>query len=290
MDDLITLISFNLKRDFGIPLKHTHRWRERRALAAQFIRESGAAIVGVQELSPSMRDDVTDLLEDCYSVIGFGRFSGRRPKEDEHSDIIVRNDDASVQLVKTFWLSKNPEKLSRAYYAMFPRICTVAEIYLNSIGRSIRVFNTHLDHVCGVARTLGIEVILQYMSRFNAERPMPMVLMGDFNCKPGSRPVQILREHVTSYADVRLHDVYESMPREEINNTLHNFSGKVKKGAKPIDYIFVSDEFEVLDARIVTDPINGLYPSDHYPLMATVRLKEEVREQAPVPAYVGEFS
>lgn len=50
--DLIRVISFNLKRDFGIPLNHTHKWGERRALAAQFIRESGATIIGVQELLP----------------------------------------------------------------------------------------------------------------------------------------------------------------------------------------------------------------------------------------------
>lgn len=284
-DDVIKLISFNLKRDFGIPLKRDHRWRERRELAAQLIRESGAAIVGVQELSPAMRDDVTDLLEGCYSVLGFGRFSGqKREKDDEHSDIIVKNDDASVQLVKTFWLSKHPEKLSRAYYAMFPRICTVAEIYLNAAGRSIRVFNTHLDHVCGVARVLGVEVILQYMSRFNEERPMPTVLMGDLNCKPSSRPIQILRSQVSGYAGMRLTDVYSVMPAAEIQNTLHNFSGKNKFGAMPIDYIFVSDDFEILETRILTDPVNGHYPSDHYPLMATVRLKNSGGKEDALPA------
>lgn len=273
-EGIIKLVSFNLKRDFGIPLKRDHRWRERRELAARLIRESGASVVGVQELSPSMREDVTGLLEDCYSVLGFGRFSGqKRQKEDEHSDIIVKNDDASVQLVKTFWLSKNPEKLSRAYYAMFPRICTVAEIYLNSVGRSIRVFNTHLDHVCGVARVLGVEVILQYMSRFNQERPMPTVLMGDLNCKPHSRPIQILRSHVTGYSAMHLTDAYSALPATEIQNTLHNFSGKVKSGAMPIDYIFLSDDFEILETRILTEPIDGHYPSDHYPLMTTVRLK-----------------
>lgn len=280
-NDVIKLVSFNLKRDFGIPLRHDHRWRERRELAARVIRESGASIVGVQELSPSMRADVTNLLEDCYSVIGFGRFQGKkREKDDEHSDIIVKNDDASVQLVKTFWLSKNPEKLSRAYYAMFPRICTVAEIYLNSFGRSIRVFNTHLDHICGVARVLGVEVILQYMSRFQEERPMPTVLMGDLNCKPNSRPIQLLRSHVTGYSGMRLTDSYSRLPAAQINNTLHNFSGKVKAGAMPIDYMFLTEDFEILETRILTEPIDGHYPSDHYPLMVTARLRSFLGEPA----------
>lgn len=269
---LIRIISFNLKRDFGIALNRCHKWSERRALAAQFIQDSGATIIGVQELLPHMREDVRGLLRD-YSILGFGRFSGLKPKDDEHSDIIIKNDDAKVNLIKTFWLSKNPERLSRAYFAMFPRICTVAEVYVKHLNCTIRVFNTHLDHICGIARLLGVRVILDYMARFNEERPMPTVLMGDLNCKPNSRPVQMLRDHMLEYPNLHLTDVYSCFDSSSIINTLHCFSGKVKRGALPIDYIFVSDDFEIIESKIVTEPVNGRYPSDHYPLMATLRLK-----------------
>lgn len=158
---------------------------------------------------------------------------------------------------------------------MFPRICTAVEIYLYSAGRSIRIFNTHLDHICGVARILGIEVILRYMSQFNRERPMPSVLMGDFNCKPQSRPIQLLHNQVTAYPGLRLTDAYSHLPPGEIQNTIHYFTGKNKAGSMPIDYIFVSDDFEILNTHIWTDPVEGLYPSDHYPLAATVRLKPD---------------
>ena len=272
--DLIQVVSFNLKRDFGIPLARSHKWGSRRALAAQFIRESGATIIGVQELLPNMRDDVSRLLDAEYSILGFGRFSGIKPKNDEHSDIIVKNDNAKVKLVKTFWLSKDPERLSRAYYAAFPRICTVAEVYLRNVDRTIRVFNTHLDHVCGLARTLGVKVILDYMERFNERQRLPTVLMGDFNAKPDSRPLRLLRGGGPEYPDIRLTDVYSLMAPEGRVNTLHNFSGKVKANAKPIDYIFVSDDFEVVDTKVITDPVDGAYPSDHYPLAATLRLRE----------------
>ena len=271
-DNLIRVVSFNLKRDFGIALNRSHKWGQRRALAAQFIRESGATIVGVQELLPNMRDDVSRLLDVDYSVLGFGRFSGAKPNSDEHSDIIIKNDNASVRLIKTFWLSKSPERLSRAYFAVFPRICTVAEVYLTKLDRCVRVFNTHLDHICGIARTLGIRVILDYMSSFNEERPMPTILMGDFNAKPTSRPVRLLRACSDEYPQLHLTDVYTRFPAH-INNTLHNFSGRVRPGAQPIDYIFVSDEFEIVEAHIMTDPVDGHYPSDHYPLEATLLLK-----------------
>lgn len=282
-DNLIRIISFNLKRD-GFAFHRSHKWGARRALAAQFIRESGATIIGVQELLPSMRDDVSELLDVDYSILGFGRFSGRKPNNDEHSDIIIKNGEASVNLIKTFWLSKSPERLSRAYYAIFPRICTVAEVYVRRLGRSIRVFNTHLDHICGVARVLGVRVILDYMEKFNAENPMPTILMGDLNCKPKSRPIQLLHNHMLDFPDVHLTDVYSKFSPEGINNTFHNFSGKIKRGACPIDYIFVSDDFEIVDSQIITDPVNGAYPSDHYPLIATLRLRDSA-ERAACPAY-----
>lgn len=272
-NDLIRIISFNLKRDFGIPLRRSHKWGERRALAAQFIKESGATIIGVQELLPDMREDVCKLLDVGYSVLGFGRFSGLKPKDDEHSDIIIKNAEARVNLIKTFWLSKNPEHLSRAYYALFPRICTVAEVYINSLGRSVRVFNTHFDHICGWARVLGVKVILEYMSNYNQTNPMPIILMGDFNCKPDSLPIRMLRGHLKEFPGINLTDVYSCLDPSGVSNTLHNFSGKVKPGACPIDYIFVSDDFEIIDSKIITEPVNGRYPSDHYPLLATLRLK-----------------
>ena len=271
-ENLIRIVSFNLKSDFLTRSKN--KWANRRSLAAKVIKDSGAAIIGVQELLPHMRKDVGELLDMDYSILGFGRFSGRKPHKDEHSDIIIKNSSADVRLIKTFWLSKNPEEISRAYYAFFPRICTVAEVHLKEIDRTIRVFNTHFDHICGLARKLGAKVILEYMQKFNQQRPMPTILMGDLNAKPHSKAVRYLREHNKEYPDIHLTDVYSALHCCSVGNTLHHFNGKIKVGAPPIDYIFVSDEFEVVDSKIITDPVEGKYPSDHYPLLATLRLKE----------------
>ena len=91
------LVSFNLKRDFGLPLKRSRRWRERRERVVQVIRDSKATVIGVQELSPSMREDISGLLGDRYSVLGSGRFQAASRKEnDEHSDIIIKNEDAET--------------------------------------------------------------------------------------------------------------------------------------------------------------------------------------------------
>lgn len=273
MTECIKIISFNLRADF----KHDklNRWDFRKEYAMKLIRDSGATIIGVQELLPKMRMDVQSLL-DNYTVLGWGRYHGTKPGGDEHSDIIIKNDDADVDFYKTFWLSKNNDEVSRAYYAFFPRICTVAEVYVKALGQRVRVFNTHFDHICGMARVLGVNIILRTMSELNEEQPMPTILMGDMNASPKSRPIRILRENLHPYSNIHLSDAYSSCKPESIRNTHHGFkqtAGLLTKliDRAPIDYIFVSDEFKVLDVYADHSSDNGRFPSDHFPIVATLQ-------------------
>ena len=267
---LLKVVTFNLKRD-GFNSKN--RWSARRELAAAMIAHSGAEIIGVQELLPTMRQDVQKLLGN-YSIVGTGRYQGKSSFNDEHTDIIVRDDCAEVRNHKTFWLSKRPEKAgSRGTLALYPRVCTMAEVYLKQFGRYVRVFNTHLDHVSALARVLGVRIILEYMSRYNKKNPMPTILMGDMNAKPGSRAMRILRENLHFHSNIHLNDVYLSPGAPQVHNTYHSFKGIVHADKQPIDYIFVSDEFEVVKTDVCTDNLNGQYPSDHFFVMATLRLK-----------------
>ena len=272
--DVIKVVSFNLRRDFGPQRKN--RWETRKELAARMISESDAAIIGVQEFLPRMRQDLKEMLEG-YSIFGKGRLSGKNPNNDEHSDIIIKNNDVEVASCHTFWLSKHPDVPSRAYFAVYPRICTVAEVKMKKSGRRIRVFNTHFDHVSPLARTFGAKLILEQIHRFNQTDPLPTIVMGDFNASPDSKAVRLMRENLMNYKDVRLQDIYGFLD-QLIGNTYHGFKGKITQKFKPIDYIFVSDDFEVVTASVNTQSYDGAYPSDHYPISAVLRLKPQTQE------------
>ena len=272
--DVIKVVSFNLRRDFGPQRKN--RWETRKELAARMISESDAAIIGVQEFLPRMRQDLKEMLEG-YSIFGKGRLSGKNPNNDEHSDIIIKNNDVEVASCHTFWLSKHPDVPSRAYFAVYPRICTVAEVKMKKSGRRIRVFNTHFDHVSPLARTFGAKLILDQIHRFNQTDPLPTIVMGDFNASPNSKAVRLMRENLMNYKDVRLQDIYGFLD-QLIGNTYHGFKGKITQKFKPIDYIFVSDDFEVVTASVNTQSYDGAYPSDHYPISAVLRLKPQTQE------------
>lgn len=272
--DVIKVVSFNLRRDFGPQRKN--RWETRKELAARMISESDAAIIGVQEFLPRMRQDLKEMLEG-YSIFGKGRLSGKNPNNDEHSDIIIKNNDVEVASCHTFWLSKHPDVPSRAYFAVYPRICTVAEVKMKKSGRRIRVFNTHFDHVSPLARTFGAKLILEQIHRFNQTDPLPTIVMGDFNASPNSKAVRLMRENLMNYKDVRLQDIYGFLD-QLIGNTYHGFKGRITQKFKPIDYIFVSDDFEVVTASVNTQSYDGAYPSDHYPISAVLRLKPQTQE------------
>ena len=57
-------------------------------------------------------------------------------------------------------------------------------------------------------------------------------------------------------------------PDEELVGTIHGFSGDVY-GAK-IDYVLVQPIAQVLDASIIHDEVDGSYPSDHFPVDASL--------------------
>ncbi len=56
-------------------------------------------------------------------------------------------------------------------------------------------------------------------------------------------------------------------------NITFNGFGKDIQPENKIDFIFVNDKIEALNHLIDTTTFNGLYPSDHYPVIAETILK-----------------
>ena len=83
MSTAIKVASFNLKHDS--PLCRGNRWEQRRDLVTQIIQQSGAAVIGVQEMMPAMKEDLRLRLEG-YDFLGVGR---TKKLTDEQSAILV---------------------------------------------------------------------------------------------------------------------------------------------------------------------------------------------------------
>jgi endonuclease/exonuclease/phosphatase family metal-dependent hydrolase len=124
-------------------------------------------------------------------------------------------------------------------------------------GRVIHVITAHLG-LGPHERVLQIEALIGPDWIGGIPRDEPVLLCGDFNCMPGSRPHRIARERL---ADVQL----LAKPHRPLA-TFSSLQPLVR-----IDHIFVSPHFEPATVRVVRNDVTRV-ASDHLPLVAELRV------------------
>ena len=91
--------------------------------------------------------------------------------------------------------------------------------------------------------------------------------MGDFNSGEQNPDFQALIANDDRNVPIR--DIFRAVHPEATEvGTFHAFNGK--RDGEKIDAILVSPEWKVRAAAIVTTNDNGRYPSDHFPVTATL--------------------
>lgn len=266
----IDVMSFNIR--YGSANDGENSWKYRREMVCEFVRDSGAEVIGVQEALAFQLDEIAEVLEG-YEMVGVGREDGKT--KGEFSAIFYDAERFNVTDSGTFWLSERPEEPgSKSWKTACERICTWARLVEKDSGKGIYVYNTHFDHVSQLAREKGAALVAGRISGRKSDDPF--LLMGDLNAGEDNRVIRFLKgdeEIDGSKAGVKMVDSFRVVkPDEEMVGTTNGrFKGKVN-GAK-IDYVFVSEEFRVVDAEIVRYNIDGRYPSDHYPVSAKLVLR-----------------
>lgn len=242
--------------------KGERAWTARRDQAAELIKADGSDIIGIQEGLPTMLNDLADRVPG-YAVIGVGREDGI--DKGEYSAILVKSDRFRIQESGTFWLSDTPEvPNSRTWGNQVTRICTWAKLYDRETKRTLHFFNAHLDHESAQARQKGTELIL---ARIAQRQPAgPLVFTGDFNAREGD-PLH------AAIQKAGLADVWRAVHPDataEASETIHQFTGAAT-GAR-IDYLYATPDFKPVDAEVIRSSKDGVFPSDHYPVRATLKL------------------
>ncbi len=160
------------------------------------------------------------------------------------------------------WLSETPYiSGSVSFKSTFPRLCTWMRITHLINNQDYLVINTHLDHVLEETRLEQIKVLIREIGILNKDN-VPLILMGDFNDSPDSTIRKIILEEL----DLKDPWIEEAIPEE---TTHHSFLGDKAEGAR-IDWILVPQAFAVQDIRLEKKSFNNIFPSDHYPLLATL--------------------
>lgn len=258
-------MTFNLRVD--IEEDGRNAWHYRRKKVPHMISKHRPLIVGTQEALLRMIEDIKEELPE-YKWIGEGRRGG---ENDEFCAIFYNQQILEVVEAGQFWLSEDPNKPnSISWQSDFPRICTWGHFRFKSDRKAFIVYNTHLDHISQPARENGIHLIWKKLSKHVLETKLPIILTGDFNSKPDNQVIRFLCGETTLHGDsANLQDVFKKLkgiPRA----TFHNFSGGSK--GLPIDYIFTDFKVDILDTEIDMTKVDGAYPSDHYPVITTLKV------------------
>ncbi len=273
-DATVDILTFNIK--FDDPSDDEHPWKARRPIVLDLIRDEQPDIVGLQEALRSQLDDLLTL--DAYRQLGVGRDDGK--SGGEHAAILYRRERFAADDTGTFWLSPTPDVPGSVGWGnTLPRVCTWAHLTDRTSGRSLYVFNTHLDNRSQESRELGMELIAARIAA--RARPDPVVVMGDFNATEETRAVQYVLGHATRASDgtaavapsPRLVDALRvAHPGTEVIGTFHRWSGRTT--GRRVDFIFTSPspEAHVVDAAVLRARRDGRYPSDHFPVRARVAL------------------
>ncbi len=251
--------SYNIR--FNNPHDNENWWGHRKEATVDLLKANDLISFGVQEAVLNQMEYLDSNLEN-YSYVGVGRDDGKTGGE--YSAIFYRKD---LKLITsgTFWLSSTPDKVSKGWDAALPRVCTYAQFEMED-GNRFWHFNTHFDHVGVEARAESAQLITDKIKEMTGKRDA-VILTGDFNVTPDTDPYA----NIVKYMD---DDLEKS--KGKLIGPIGTFSGfdVNSKLERRIDYIF-SRNLEVLSYSHLDDKRdNGLWVSDHLPVVATFRLKD----------------
>jgi endonuclease/exonuclease/phosphatase family metal-dependent hydrolase len=164
------------------------------------------------------------------------------------------------------WLSDTPNVIgSITWDHTYIRMATWVRLRDRASGREFYVWNTHFDHQVEGARQKSAALLREKIA--GLDPAVPVLLIGDFNCIAGSS-----RAHEILTKEAGLVDTWSiaGSRANETLNTFHNYQPPVAKQER-IDWILARPPVTVERAAIETFHRGSQYPSDHFPVTATVR-------------------
>ena len=255
----LKVMTYNLRYASALP---PNAWPERRPFMQALIEREAPDVIGTQEgLYLQLRELAAGLPR--YEWIGLGRGGGSR---DEFAAVFYRRDRLEPIAFDHFWLSDTPEVIGSITWGhTYRRMVTWVRFRERATGREFYFWNTHFDHQVEEARQKSATLIRDRLAK--PEPGVPLLLVGDFNCAAGgSRAYTILTE------EAGLVDTWKVAAKRQ-NQDLNSFND-FKPAAhlsERIDWILARNPAEVSQAAIVSYDEAEPYPSDHFPVTATVR-------------------
>jgi len=256
------VMTFNLRRRMdGMAWRRADRWRIREPLVSRLVRTEMPTILGTQEALPDQARAVLTALGPRYRMIGRGRMTRGRG---EGTPLFYDADRLRLREWEQLALSEHPRAAgSRSWGNAIPRIAVAASFRDRATDADLFVVNTHLDPFSPRSRVRSAEAIRSFV----AAQDLPAIVTGDMNAGEDSPALRAFVEGAT-LVDAWVTAERRATPAWGTNAT---YRAPTQHGPR-IDWILTTPGIHVLDAGINAEPIDGGWPSDHFPVQAIVRV------------------
>ena len=298
-DNALRVGTYNIRYSQG-DRNTVNTWTERKGDLAQLVRDLKLDVFGMQEVCPDQAEYLRDRLPE-FEFVGEHREADR--KSGEASPVCYRRSRFVAEKSGTFWLSETPEvPASKSWNTCCTRVCSYLVLKDKVSARRFCFANTHTDHRSAEAREKGMLLIIERMKVFGSGAPI--IFTGDHNCTEIDAPALAVAKKLDNALYLtetppqggwrtwngwkwRLPEVsvQEALTLTKKERNVYAPAGKVvdkvnepnfylKCGGPRIDYIYVSHGVRVLDYSTVNSARPGFntYPSDHFPVVATIVL------------------
>ncbi|WP_408007688.1 endonuclease/exonuclease/phosphatase family protein [Pseudalkalibacillus sp. A8] len=241
----LKIMTFNIRHGKGMDKNHNLQ------RISQVLKNSKADIIGLNEVDKefSKRSEFVDQAEWIAKDLNMGYVFGpsitRRGKK-----------EGDIRQYGSAILTRFPIITSDNYpFDFLPRIVedrSLLKVIVEIEKREVAIYITHLSFA-PFLHSKQTEFILERVT----QDVKPSVIMGDWNMKPYSSSWKLVTE--------QLKDTWE----EQQGNGGSGYTFPSRRPRMKLDYIFMNDFFEVLEAKVVETNSKA---SDHLPLSTTLRL------------------
>lgn len=251
----VDVMTFNIRLDNTEDKGNSWTDGNRKERVKQLLRSEKPMIFGVQE---ALHHQVMFLEKNFpnYQRVGVGRDDGNQKGE----YVAIFFDKERFQLLDSgnFWLSETPEIPSLGWDGTCcNRITTWVKLRYKT--NDFFVFNTHFDHEGRVAQRESAKLILQKIKEINSSNN-PVIVMGDFNITSDNEGIIFMKKEL-----IDTYQTYKNIPKGTFTAFKLN-----EEPTERIDYIFISKGLRSKKYKIIDKKIDGLYPSDHFPVRTRI--------------------
>ena len=253
----ITIMSFNI-RYFAHDDFFKKSWFYRAPLVVNNVKQEQPDIIGFQEVQP---------IHEKYlkkHLLGYEFIVAYRTKMEPKEGMLLayRRDRFTAEKEGMFWVSETPEKMSKDWGSASYRVAAYAKLLDKKTNKYVSIIDTHLDNASDKAREEGIRVLIEQVNSLKLVNP---ILLGDMNDFDDS----IMYEYAINHGYV---DALKVADASYVGTgaTYQAYGKKINH--KRIDYFFLDPSIHVNDYHVVDKLYDGVYPSDHFPIVINIHL------------------